>query len=234
MDLGENFRQEGRYEEAAKVLEETVRTKNEAVPKEEYIVIWLNLGFVYFRMGELDKSRRIFLDNLSEIQIFNRSIYEFAYCLLGLTAVVVAMGQPQVAAKLLGALEIHKESLIFWTTDRSEYERIVAAVKAQLPDKQFIQLYQEGQALSLVEAARLIQNQGIKEKSRDAERLDQLTKRETEILFLVAHGLSDVQIAERLVLSPRTVNAHLTSIYRKLGVNSRSAATRYAIEHGLG
>ena len=54
-----------------------------------------------------------------------------------------------------------------------------------------------------------------------------------EILRLVAQGLSDAQVAERLVLSPRTINAHLTSIYNKLGVNSRVAATRLALEKGL-
>jgi DNA-binding NarL/FixJ family response regulator len=54
-----------------------------------------------------------------------------------------------------------------------------------------------------------------------------------EVLNLLAQGLSDVMISEELVISPRTVNAHLTSIYGKLGVNSRAAATRFAIEKGL-
>ena len=44
---------------------------------------------------------------------------------------------------------------------------------------------------------------------------------------------TDAQIAERLVISPRTVNKHTTSLYSKLGVSSRSAATRYAFEHHL-
>ena len=39
-----------------------------------------------------------------------------------------------------------------------------------------------------------------------------------------------LQVAEQLVISPRTVNGHLRSIYNKINVNSRSAATRYAIE----
>jgi LuxR family transcriptional regulator, maltose regulon positive regulatory protein len=60
-----------------------------------------------------------------------------------------------------------------------------------------------------------------------------LTAREVEVLRLLASGLTDAQIAEQLVISPRTVNAHLTSIYRKIAVSSRSAATRYALEHHL-
>lgn len=62
---------------------------------------------------------------------------------------------------------------------------------------------------------------------------DELTQREIEVLRLVAQGMSDAQIAERLVLSIRTVQAHARSIYSKLGITSRSAATRYAIEHGV-
>src|SRR5262249_2037577 len=60
-----------------------------------------------------------------------------------------------------------------------------------------------------------------------------LTAREVEVLRLVAQGLTDAQIAERLIISPRTVNNHLTAIYRKLTVSSRAAATRYAIEGHL-
>ena len=60
-----------------------------------------------------------------------------------------------------------------------------------------------------------------------------LTPREVEVLVLVATGLTNAQVAQRLFLSPRTVQRHLNSIYHKLGVNSRTAATRFAIEHRL-
>lgn len=60
-----------------------------------------------------------------------------------------------------------------------------------------------------------------------------LTTREIEVLRLLAAGLSNNQIAERLSVSPFTVNRHAQSIYNKLGVNSRCAATRFAIEHQL-
>src|SRR5262249_1589834 len=60
-----------------------------------------------------------------------------------------------------------------------------------------------------------------------------LTPREVEGLRLVATGLSNPQIAEQLVLSTRTVEAHLRSIFAKLEVTSRTAAARFALEHGF-
>jgi DNA-binding NarL/FixJ family response regulator len=53
------------------------------------------------------------------------------------------------------------------------------------------------------------------------------------VLRLLAQGLSNKQIAKRLVVSPFTVNKHLDSIYGKLGISSRSAATRFAVMHYL-
>jgi non-specific serine/threonine protein kinase len=61
-----------------------------------------------------------------------------------------------------------------------------------------------------------------------------LTPREREVLRFVAMGLTNAQVAERLIITPRTVNAHLTAIYSKLGVQSRAGAIRYALEHNLG
>jgi DNA-binding NarL/FixJ family response regulator len=60
-----------------------------------------------------------------------------------------------------------------------------------------------------------------------------LTAREVDVLRLVAQGLTDAHIAEQLIISPRTVNTHLTSIYSKIQVSSRSGATRYAMKHHL-
>jgi DNA-binding CsgD family transcriptional regulator len=60
-----------------------------------------------------------------------------------------------------------------------------------------------------------------------------LSERESEVLRLVASGLTNKEIGERLVLSHRTVEAHLYSIFNKLNVTTRSAAARYAMEQGL-
>jgi DNA-binding NarL/FixJ family response regulator len=66
-----------------------------------------------------------------------------------------------------------------------------------------------------------------------AEAPDGLSRRECEVLTLVAEGRSNREIGDRLFISDRTVGRHLTNIYNKLGVTSRTQAVRYAIEHGL-
>ncbi len=60
-----------------------------------------------------------------------------------------------------------------------------------------------------------------------------LSAREVDVLRLIAEGLTNTQIAEQLVISPLTVNTHVRSIYNKLEVSSRSAATRLAMKHHL-
>jgi DNA-binding NarL/FixJ family response regulator len=67
----------------------------------------------------------------------------------------------------------------------------------------------------------------------EADDAPQLTERETEVLRLVAKGLSARQIADRLVLSHRTVENHVQSTLRKLQLHNRVELARYAIEHGL-
>lgn len=61
-----------------------------------------------------------------------------------------------------------------------------------------------------------------------------LTPREVEILALLAEGLTDREMAERLVISIHTVHRHVSNILNKLEVPSRTAAAAYGARHGLG
>ena len=60
-----------------------------------------------------------------------------------------------------------------------------------------------------------------------------LSPRELEVLQHVARGMTDSEVGEALFISPRTVGRHLRSVYNKLGVNSRTAASAFAFQHGL-
>ena len=60
-----------------------------------------------------------------------------------------------------------------------------------------------------------------------------LSDREVEVLRLVASGPSNRQIADTLVISPRTAEHHVQHVYTKIGVSTRAAAAMFAMQHGL-
>ena len=60
-----------------------------------------------------------------------------------------------------------------------------------------------------------------------------LTPREVEVLQLVARGLSNKEIGERLVIAPKTVGNHIEHIYAKIGVSTRATASLFAMQHAL-
>ena len=68
---------------------------------------------------------------------------------------------------------------------------------------------------------------------RRREALAGLTAREVEVLVLLARGLSNKQIAERLVITPKTAGNHVEHIYAKIDASSRAAAAMFAVQHGL-
>jgi DNA-binding CsgD family transcriptional regulator len=126
--------------------------------------------------------------------------------------------------------------------ERPDYERAVAAARSHLGQRAFAAAWEEGRSMTLEQVLAGLKALSISIPSEpvsappDTERVTYpagLTAREVEVLRLVAQGLTDVQVAEQLVISPRTVNTHLTSIYAKIQVSSRSAATAYALAHHL-
>ncbi len=61
----------------------------------------------------------------------------------------------------------------------------------------------------------------------------ELSEREIEVLRLVARGLSNKEMAARLIISPKTVGHHVQHIYDKIGVSTRAGATLFAIQNNL-
>jgi len=111
---------------------------------------------------------------------------------------------------------------------------IHAELRAQLGDEAFAREFAAGKHLTL-DDLRTIPHPPEPDSAAQAKSASEtsLTAREIEVLRLLAHDLSNPQIAERLVVSRRTVDAHLRSIYDKLGVKSRDAAIRVAGEKRL-
>ncbi|HKV58716.1 MAG TPA: tetratricopeptide repeat protein [Ktedonobacteraceae bacterium] len=169
-----------------------------------------------------------------------------ASCLGGLAYVGLSLGDFVWTARLGGAAEAMRQSLGVPVplVERAGYEDALRRVRAQLGEAPFAAAWAEGRSMTPAQtlASRLstkvsphfkeTSSAGSSTSSASSIRAG-LTSREVDVLRLIALGLTDSQVAERLVISPRTVNAHLTSIYSKIGVSTRSAATRYALDHQL-
>jgi DNA-binding NarL/FixJ family response regulator len=160
--------------------------------------------------------------------------------LVGLAVVATTEGLSWRAARLFGAAgRILDIDVDMNATERADYERAVERVHNNLGEQAFTAAWAEGgtmtpeQALTAPEQAPAPSTPANILLSPAPAYPDGLTAREVEVLRLLAEGLSVAQIADELVISPRTVSTHITSIYRKIQVSSRSAATRYAIEHKL-
>ncbi|MGI9145332.1 MAG: response regulator transcription factor [Chloroflexota bacterium] len=78
----------------------------------------------------------------------------------------------------------------------------------------------------------LFVNRYLDRSTREAEPFDGLTEREREVLKLVAEGYSGIEIAEQLVISPKTVDTHRERIRQKLGLQRRYELVRYALRKG--
>jgi DNA-binding CsgD family transcriptional regulator len=139
-------------------------------------------------------------------------------------------GDPARAAALFGAADRLREEVGAakppqW---RAMQAPLLDEVRGVLGEGAFAQAWAAGRALSPEAAQALFEQPPAIRAPGPA-----LTAREREVLRWVAAGLSDAQVAEKLVVSVRTVHAHLQSIYNKLGVSSRTAALRAAADAQL-
>jgi len=115
-------------------------------------------------------------------------------------------------------------------------EAMRAEVRARLGDMTFARACAEGHTMTMEDLLAIPPPPDASVRAQPAPasaHFDPLTARELEVLRLLVQDLNSPQIAERLVVSRRTVDAHLRAIYAKLGVRSRDAASRVAREYGL-
>jgi ATP/maltotriose-dependent transcriptional regulator MalT len=156
-------------------------------------------------------------------------------CLEGLAGLVAAQGELARATWLWGAAETLRQDLgvPIPPVERATYEQAVATASSQLGVRAFAAAWAKGRAMTLEQVLEASEPTSASPAKVQITYPHGLTPRELEVLRMLATGLTDAQIAEQLVLSLHTIHAHLRTIYSKLGVTSRSAATRYAFEHQL-
>ena len=161
----------------------------------------------------------------------------------------------QRSALLLAAAQAEFDALgmEMWPADQVEYDGNLATLRtlgSASNSENFEQAWAEGHAMSLETAVAYAladtppaaglpgdiapgDDPTVSIPSLTAAYPAGLTRREAEVLRLVAAGLSNAELADRLHVSVNTIESHLRAIYGKIGVTRRSAATRFALEHNL-
>jgi non-specific serine/threonine protein kinase len=159
-----------------------------------------------------------------------------AHCIDGFASLSALERRTDLAARLFGAADGLRERLDarLPLAFQDWRDRELAVARSSLSDVAFEAGFREGRGLTLDQTLALLD---AFERDRISQATNSgtlpLTAREIEVLGLLATGLTNAQIAEKLFVSPTTVNAHLRNIYGKLGVKSRTAAARFAVESGL-
>jgi non-specific serine/threonine protein kinase len=234
--LGITALAQGDYEVARAALEEGVEICRGIEDDWALALALRNLGIGALRESKHEEAVARLAESLGVLRETGNPLYMQN---LELLAAAVSMRADHTRAALLfGAAEALREAVGAFVLPlyRAEYDRGVAAARAGLDEATFNAAWSGGRAMSPEEAvAYALSNeelQGSPPPSATSYPAG-LSPRETEVLKLVAKGLTNAQVAEALFISPRTVDRHLNSVYRKAGVGSRVAAARFASEHDL-
>jgi predicted ATPase/DNA-binding CsgD family transcriptional regulator len=239
--LGHVLRNQGDLEPARSLYEEGLALYLELGDSWGIARSHYNLGLVALAQGDRHRAR---LRHQQSLEIFCDlgDRWFTSLVLEGLAAVSAGEHRPQEAARLFGAAEALRERICvpLPASLREAHKRHVGTVRSGLDDESFLVAWTEGRSIALMGDTPGVLREFAAESHelRAPESVEHgpfvgLSERETEVLRLVATGMTNAEVAARLVISPLTVNAHVRSIFRKLGVRTRSGATRHAVRHGL-
>ena len=241
--LGLIHLEHGELEAARPLLEDSLALGKKAGVETDTVDLCLGLARLLAAQGKVTAAQRLCKESLT--LLLESHVYkdDMAASLECLAALEVGQGKPGQAARLWGAAEALREAIGAprHPVYRASYEHALAHARTALDEQAFRAAWAEGRSTTPEQIFTIqeldtpgvspISPSSATQPAVPAQAL--LTKREREVLRLLTEGLTNPQIAERLVVSVPTVSTHVASIFNKLGVTSRAAATRYALEHHL-
>jgi predicted ATPase/serine/threonine protein kinase/DNA-binding CsgD family transcriptional regulator len=236
---------QGDVARASSLLEESLVLLKEVGERGRIAGVFAGQGLISFSQGDYAAARALLEESL-QISLELDYKWDIAGGLEELAAVVAAQGEPVRAVWYMSAAQALREAIETPLPSffQALHEFTIASTRPRLGEQAFATAWAEGstmrpeqaltaQAPMVIPTTAPAEPSFVPHAAKAQTYPDGLTAREVEVLRLVAQGLTNEQVAEQLIISPRTVNTHLTSIFSKIGVSSRGAATRYAIEHHL-
>jgi predicted ATPase/DNA-binding CsgD family transcriptional regulator len=241
-DLGLVALEQGDHQRARGLLEEGLALHRELNHQRGIGWSLNDLGVAALATGDVEEARTRLRQSLTmrHEQGDKRGVAE---SLAAMGSLALAEGRPGQAAQLLAAATTLRESvgLVLWPVEHQRHLREVAAVRQALTRSAFTAAWAVGRAMSLDRSlATALTTETSTDEMVDPTRLRDrresvgpLSPRESEVARLVAHGSTNGQIAEVLVIAERTVESHIANICGKLRFNSRAQVAAWAAQHGL-
>jgi non-specific serine/threonine protein kinase len=233
--LGDLARCQGNYSEAHAQYEKSAALLRELGAQHDLASIFRNQGRTCLHLGDIECAHTLFNESLTIHQMEHHR-EGMAECLIGFASVAIRVGMPAAGVRLLAAAAANRKhnATYVWPTRRMEYAEYLELARARLSKDELEAEQAAGQAMSLEQAIEYAHKLPLlKGTAVTSERKpEDLTGREREVAALIARGLSNREIADKLVLSPRTVEKHTENILSKLGLTSRAQIVRWAVEGG--
>jgi DNA-binding CsgD family transcriptional regulator len=206
------------------LLDQTVA---EGIPDDAHAQALHEKGALARARGELGKAAALHQEALSAWAAVRDPI-GIAQSLEQLAGIAAAEGRPAHAACLFGAAHAARDGTHFPyppSRDGAQYTKDVALARDRLASEDFDKAWDDGVRLSTDEAIRFA-SFGSPAQDRPCAGWASLTRAERAVAALVAESLTNREIGERLFISPRTVQTHLSHVFSKLGFSSRRDLAR--------
>jgi non-specific serine/threonine protein kinase len=235
---------EGRFAEARRLYEESLVVRRPIDFREGIVTVLTLLGLIDFSEGDYHAA----LAHMREgLQLYWGIDFGWltGNVIAQFLALAAAVGQPERAARLWGALSALSEAVAMRPIPLVEafLGPAVAETRRALGEERFDAETLAGrrmspdevaaEALALDVAPPPQSHNGHPEPRSSVAHPDGLTAREVEVLRLIASGRTTQEIADELVISVNTVERHITHVYQKIGARGRAEATAYALQHAL-
>jgi non-specific serine/threonine protein kinase len=223
----------GDYERSAALHEESLALKRLQGDKWHIAFSLFGLGLLHLRRGDTAMASRLLVDCLRLRQEL-RTPHDIAVTLEVLAWGAAELGRARQAACLLGAANalLSTVSTVLSPHHRPGHDRCLASIQRALTPTDFDAAFKEGSRMS-EEAAIAFAEAAVEAPAGAVVAKPILSARERLVASLVAQGLSNRQIAGRLVISERTAESHVEHIRNKLGFHSRSQVAAWAVEQKL-
>jgi len=228
----------GDLDAARRHLAESLDIARELDARNSTVIGTFNLGLAEYLAGSPVAAEALFTESLELARRMGMKRHT-AYALIGVALAGPGRADPAWSARLHGAADQaladlgHTLQPLEARLAGLDRQRLRAAMGAAAFEAE----YAAGRTLDLAQVvAALGRGDAAAEQAHVAgsgEAVTVLTPRELDVLKLVAQGLSNAEIARRLVLSEHTVHRHLANILRKLGLSSRAAAAAWGVRTGL-